>query len=77
MSPAGNLLFIRVGEEPKRRIQNNNKNKNQETNMAEKEDDFLANRGVNRQEPAIRDAAYNRHITTNKRTTTSKGVAPK
>ena len=39
MSPASNLPFIQVGEKPKRRMQNSNKNKYQETNMAEKEDD--------------------------------------
>ena len=39
MIPADNLPLIQVGEEHKRWIQNNNKNKNMKVNMAEKEDD--------------------------------------
>ena len=39
MSPTGNVPFIQVGEGPKRRMHNSKKNKNQETNIAEKEDD--------------------------------------
>ena len=39
MTPSGNLSFIQVGEEPKRWMQNDNKNnKNTKMNMAEKED---------------------------------------
>ena len=38
MSPAGNVPFIQVGEGPKRRMQNSKKNKNQKTNIPEKED---------------------------------------
>ena len=36
MTPTGNLSFIQVGEEPKRRTQNNKKKT--KMNMAEKED---------------------------------------
>ena len=37
MTPTGNLSFIQVGEEPRRWMQNDNKNKNTKMNMAEKE----------------------------------------
>ena len=38
MTPTGNLSFIQVGEDPKRWMQNDNKNKNTKMNTAEKED---------------------------------------